>query len=542
MIKASYISSINRVKIECPFQEKDVVKDLGARWDKIEKYWYFPYPTYEIFKALKSNGVHFSSALQGLMDDLRYKEDTVKKIKMASPTDLPTFKEIKNLFAHQTKTVMFGRFRDSYADLSDCGTGKTISTLSVLKERIDKNPNYTVLVVAPKTIIMSGWVEDCAKIYPEISIVAAIGTKNQNLKAFQDDDANIYVTNYETLHQDFGFETAGIDCIVFDEAVKLKNPSAGWTKRAIKLSKVINDKIIISGLITPNNLLDIYAPFTILEPDILYKSFYQFKSKFFTPDPFSYMNKSMVPKKGAHDAIAKRIERLIIRHKKEDCLDLPDKTHIVREIPMTKEQQGYYNEMAKTFIVEIGDEKIRATSAGVKLQKLAQITSGFLYSNEEDVAMQQFHSAKTKELKHLLEGDLSNEQVIIFCNYKAEIHILRDMFPDSAFIYGGQTTSEQEHEIQSFKNNDKRILCANIKASKYGLTFTNCSTIIYFSMSYSLDDMYQSQERIHRIGQEKRCTYIYMLAKGSVDKRVLSAIKRKETLNQLILNIIEEMK
>ena len=179
MIKASYISSINRVKIECPFQEKDVVKDLGARWDKIEKYWYFPYPTYEIFKALKSNGVHFSSALQGLMDDLRYKEDTVKKIKMASPTDLPTFKEIKNLFAHQTKTVMFGRFRDSYADLSDCGTGKTISTLSVLKERIDKNPNYTVLVVAPKTIIMSGWVEDCAKIYPEISIVAAIGTKNQ---------------------------------------------------------------------------------------------------------------------------------------------------------------------------------------------------------------------------------------------------------------------------------------------------------------------------------------------------------------------------
>ena len=156
--------------------------------------------------------------------------------------------------------------------------------------------------------------------------------------------------------------------------------------------------------------------------------------------------------------------------------------------------------------------------------------------------MQQFHSAKTKELKHLLEGDLSNEQVIIFCNYKAEIHILRDMFPDSAFIYGGQTTSEQENEIQSFKNNDKRILCANIKASKYGLTFTNCSTIIYFSMSYSLDDMYQSQERIHRIGQEKRCTYIYMLAKGSVDKRVLSAIKRKETFNQLILNIIEEMK
>ena len=491
---------------------------------------------------LKGKGVQFSTAIQGTMNELRLKEDTIKKIKYAVPTDLPTFKEINNLFAHQTKTAMFGRYRDSYADLSDCGTGKTIATLTVIKERIDKNPNYTVLVVAPKTIIMSGWLEDCMKIYPEISIAAAIGPKNQKLKAFQREDTSIYVTNYETLHQDFNFEEAGIDCIVFDEAVKLKNPSAGWTKRAIKLSKIISDKIIISGLITPNNLMDIYAPFTIIEPDILYKSFYQFKSKYFTPDPFSYMNKSMIPKKGAHDAIAEKIERLIIRHKKEDCLDLPEKTHTIREIPMTKVQQDYYNEMAKTFIVEIGDEKIRATSAGVKLQKLAQITSGFVYNNTGDLEMQQFHSAKTKELKHLIEGELSNEQVIVFCNYKAEIYILRDMLPDAAFIYGGQTTSEQEHEIQSFKDNNKRILCANIKASKYGLTFTNCSTIIYFSMSYSLDDMYQSQERIHRIGQEKPCTYIYMIAKGSVDKRVLSAIKRKETLNQLILNIIEEMK
>ena len=145
-------------------------------------------------------------------------------------------------------------------------------------------------------------------------------------------------------------------------------------------------------------------------------------------------------------------------------------------------------------------------------------------------------------MKNIVDGELIGEQILIFCTYRGEIEMFRDMYPNEAFITGGQNTSEQEDAIQKFKSGECRVLFANIKASKYGLTFTNCNYVIYFSLSYSLDDMYQSEERIHRIGQEDVCNYIYLMAEKSTDKRVYNAIKKKQNLNDMMYSLINEYK
>tara|TARA_R100000458_G_scaffold27757_1_gene25360 strand:+ start:5929 stop:7551 length:1623 start_codon:yes stop_codon:yes gene_type:complete len=529
-----------KILLESNFSEKDKIKSAGAYWDKNNKVWYFPFATYSVCKKLKKIGAEFDLYLLKKENELALLEDESNKVKVAYYDDLP--KSNTSLYAHQNKTLLFGKARGSYADLSDCGTGKTISTLAVINEYLKNDKDFKTIVLAPKSIILSGWVEDCEKAFPDIKIQPVIGSSIKKLEAFQQ-DANIYVTNYETMHKDWGLEKSGLNMIVCDEAVRLKNPNSKWTKAITELALKVDHKIIISGLITPNNLQEVYAPFNIIEPGIFGKSFYQFRHNYFTPNPFSYMNKDWVPKKDTYSRLTKEMERLIIRHNKNECLDLPDKTHTIREIPMSSEQKKHYNRMAKEFITEVEGESVQAVSAGVKLQKLSQITSGFLYTEKEDgVDFTEFQSAKKKELVNILEGELIDEQVIVFCTYKSEISIFRELYPEASFITGGQSSHSQREEINKFKDGTSKYLFANIKAAKYGLTFTNCSNIIYYSLSYSLDDLYQSQERIHRIGQTKTCSYIYLLAQNTVDKQVYNAVLKKQSLNDMIYTMIEEIK
>ena len=529
----------NKVLFESEYSDRDILKNAGCQWDVKEKTWYLPFPIYSSLRELEEKGLVFFNELKKIYLDMHYKEDLSLKVQRAGYDDLPVLDVGIKLYLHQNKTLHLGKVRDSYADLSDCGTGKTISTLAVINDHLKNNLKFTTLVICPKSIILSGWVEDCNKAFPNMSIQPVIGSFNKKIEQFST-ESNIYVTNYETLNQDFDFLSAGIDMIVFDEAVRLKNPYAKWTKKAMKIVNHVKHRVIISGLITPNNLMEVFAPFSIVEPGILGKSFYQFRDKYFTPNPWSYMNKEFVPKKKSIEQITKKIERLVIRHKKSDCLDLPEKIHTCKYIPMEKEQRKVYDVMLKDMIVELQDEMVTAVTKGVVLQKLSQITSGFLYKKDSEAFYFKFATAKLKELKNLLEGELIDEQVIIFCTYKGEISLFREHFPQSSFIYGGQSSDEQEREIRDFKNGDKKLLFANIKAGKYGLTFTNCSYVIYYSLSYSLDDMYQSEERIHRIGQEKTCNYIYLMADKSTDKRIYNSIRKKQGLNDMVYKLIED--
>ena len=369
-----------------------------------------------------------------------------------------------------------------------------------------------------------------------------MGKKQDKIDAFNS-GANIYVTNYETLNQGFNIPEGFFDILVCDEAVKLKNPNAKWTKNITKISKTIKHKIIISGLITPNNLMEIYAPFNIIEFGILGKSFYQFRSKYFTPNPYSYMNSEWIPKKNAESDIMKKVERLVVRHKKSECLDLPDKSHMLREINMSPEQTRDYKKMEKEFILELSEGNVTAVNAGAKIQKLQQISSGFIYAQDEEGKRltKRLHNQKFKELQGMLEGELINEQVIVFASYQAEIDIFRSHYPNESYIVGQQKTSDQEENIKRFHSGESRILFANVQASKYGLTFTNCNNVIYYSLTYSLDDLYQSQERIHRIGQTKNCNYIYLIAKDTIDKKIYQAVTKKQSLNDMLYNMIEDI-
>ena len=142
-------------------------------------------------------------------------------------------------------------------------------------------------------------------------------------------------------------------------------------------------------------------------------------------------------------------------------------------------------------------------------------------------------------MQSIIHGELATEQVLIFTNFKAETRLFKDKYPGESFIYGGQCDTEQTEMINAFRSGKKRLMFASVAAAKYGLTFVNCSHVIYFSLNYSLDDFAQSQDRIHRIGQTRNAHYIYLLNKGTVDVQIHNALMKKKKLNELIIELIE---
>ena len=442
------------------------------------------------------------------------------------------------LYTHQIETFDFGVRLGSYADLSEMGTGKTIASLTVFDYLYSKDKNFKAIVVAPKTIITSGWLADANKAYPQMKIIAVIGSTEKKLEAFNE-DAVVYVTNYETFHQNWDLGDDW-DAILCDEAVKLKNHRAGWTEAITKFSKTVPIRIILSGLITPNNLMEIYGAFNFLYPGCLGRTYWEFRGRYFTINPFSHNNTEYIPKPGAEEAIMKVLRPFIIRHTKKECLDLPEKIHTVRHIEMTGKQAKYYKELERNAVVELEDATVGTAHKAGLLMKLAQVSSGFIYDEKRDVHT--FNSAKTDELASILNGELAGEQVLIFCNFRGEIKFFKEHYPDASFITGGQKTEDQEKNITNFKNGTNRLCFANISASKYGLTLINTSNVIYYSLNYSLDDYAQSQDRIHRIGQTKTCNYVYLLStcgKKTVDHRIYDALMGKKSLNDLIISMIE---
>lgn len=442
------------------------------------------------------------------------------------------------LFSHQEETLQFAKDSNGrYIDGSSMGVGKTLSTLAYVSYLHESNPSLKVIVVAPKSIIITGWVADCHKFTPHLHIVACVGTKKQKLDAFNS-TGTIFVTNYESFHGKFNFEDEGYDVICCDEAVKLKNHSTRWTKEITRLSRHIPKVILLSGLLTPNNLQEIYSPVNIVEPGLLGKSFWGFRSHFFTPNPYSFQKKEWMPKQGAERAITDLVKPYVIRHTKDECLDLPDQIFMKREVEMTKRQRAYYLQMKKEMVLSLKDGNVPATTKATVLNKLCQISSGFIYDPEKKT--HHLESSKLKELDDIIMGELQNEKVLIFYTYKGEVDVFKKKYPKASFITGGQNAEDQARAIQDFQEGDVRLIFASVSAAKYGITLTACSNVVYFSMNYSLDDMEQSKARVHRIGQTRVTNYIYLLSKNSVDNRIYNAILKKQTLNDIINGLIEE--
>lgn len=236
-----------------------------------------------------------------------------------------------------------------------------------------------------------------------------------------------------------------------------------------------------------------------------------------------------------------RINPFIFWAKKKECLTLPPQVDEKRYIELTPEQRKYYKEMKDDLITWIKDKAVTATIALAKLMKLREINAGFCFSEKGLVTIGK--SAKLKELMNIIE-EAGNQPLIIWGCFKWTIetiyNALIEKYGEGSVVTLYSGTKDHNKSIRDFKEGRTRFLVANPASAAHGLTFINSSTQIFYELDYSHERHTQARARIHRIGQKNKCTYIYILARDTIDEDILLALQKKENMEKVVYTMLTE--
>lgn len=408
---------------------------------------------------------------------------------------------------------------EGYGMFMDTGTGKTVCALEIAKH-LGKT-----LVLCPLSVIETAWIDDCHKFYPDLKIVNCWGeNRKQRYKALET-NSDVYVMNYESF-KILKNEIAkmNFECMIVDESSAMKNMTAQITSEILSMIDIIPRRYVLSGTPNPNSNLELFPQMKFVLPDLFGSSFYGWQATYFhqdMTDPHKWYQTQE-----DKERLFSRLSEGSVFLKKEECIDLPPKIFQIREYTMCKKQEEYYMDMVNNIRDNINQwSKFEFTA---KLMKLREILSGFVIN--KDGTISEFKSNKTEVLKQAIE-EIGDKSIIVWCQFQYEIETLAKEFDGVALT---SKTKDRNQIIRDFKDGKIHLLFTHPKLLGKGLTFTNCTYNIYYSVSFSYEEFAQSQDRIHRIGQDNRCTYIILQAKNTIDETIYKCLRRKK-------NVVDEL-
>jgi SNF2 family DNA or RNA helicase len=289
--------------------------------------------------------------------------------------------------------------------------------------------------------------------------------------------------------------------------------------------------------------MDLYSQMDFLNPRILgFKSYYAFQGRYAV-----VQRRTM----GAHsfnhivgfrrlDELTEKLQEHSYRVRKEDCLDLPDKVYVKREVELTKEQTSAYTQMKHLALARLGNGELATTqNVLTQIMRLQQICCGHLTDDDGTI-----HEVKSNRLSSLLDiCDEIQGKAIIWATWSMDIRsiteALRDRFSVLSVspLHGETPDSERQQIVESFQDrqSELRFIVGHPRTGGFGLTLTAATTVIYYSNSYDLELRLQSEDRAHRIGQTNKVTYIDLISPKTIDEKIVSALRGKIKIADQIL-------
>jgi SNF2 family DNA or RNA helicase len=243
------------------------------------------------------------------------------------------------------------------------------------------------------------------------------------------------------------------------------------------------------------------------------------------------------------EELSESLKAFSYRILKENCLDLPNKIYMEREIQLTSEQERLYEQMRQEALATLNGKTVTTMTALTQLMRLHQITCGHFAA--DDGSIQEVKNNRLAELLDVL--DEIEGKAIIWAHYQHDVKnifkLIEDKYgPGSVVHYYGKTLPEQrDYAIKNFKDNDKvRFFVGTPQTGGYGITLVQASTVIYYSNGYDLEKRMQSEDRAHRIGQKKKVTYIDFIAPNTIDEKIRKALRKKINIASKVMG--EELK
>jgi len=451
------------------------------------------------------------------------------------PIKSPVVNKHLTLKTHQQLGREIAEIRDKYCFFFDTRTGKTPLSLAIIRDDLQCHPDHKWLVVCPLILIENAWMEDAAKFVPEVKIVNChASTKDKRLKIINKarvDGTQVYVTNTESFvaYREY-FEQIGFEGCFVDESSDMKSNKSQQSKALVDFAQNLNRFYLLSGTPAPNGEYEYFMQLRAVDYYSMPSSYSKFKEYYFVNISYNPQFEKLQLRADRKDELVGLIKKYAIYVDKEDVLDTPGRTFVEVELEMPDELKKYYRKLKNELYIEIGDKQITAASAAATMNKLNQVSSGFVidtqakkenkFYGEHQQEVYTLDNYRFEALKDLLTS-FGSAQVLIWANYHAEFESIANMLGSSCkCVYGATSLADKSRAIQEFKRGDIQYLIANPASADKGLTLTNSHICVYFSLNCSYELFKQSMERIYgdRSKQPEHCMYYVLLAKKSIDE------------------------
>ena len=459
-------------------------------------------------------------------------------------------------YAHQMTALEKSWNKETYAYFMEMGTGKTKVLIDNLAMLYDKGKVNGALIIAPKGVVGTWYTNELPTHLPDhIENVTVLWQPNITKKQqesldtlFQEGEGlHILIMNVEAFSTEKGklFAAKFMSChntlMAIDESTTIKNPSAKRTKNILALGKEAKYRRIMTGSPVTKNPLDLFSQCYFLDPFLLdFHSYYSFRNRYAEMKTMHAHGRSIqIVSKFRHlGELSESLQSFSYRVLKEDCLDLPDKIFIKRQITLTPEQRKLYDQMKKQALAILEGKVSSTKNSLTQLMRLQQITCG--HFTDDTGKTQPIANNRISELMNVLE-DVEGK-AIIWAHYQYDMkHIMQEIEkvygPGSMVDYYGLTPKEvrQDH-ITKFQNDPKcRFFIGTPSTGGYGITLTAANTVIYYSNGYDLEKRLQSEDRAHRMGQKKPVTYVDINAEDTVDEKIVKALRKKIDIASQVL-------
>lgn len=398
-----------------------------------------------------------------------------------------------------------------------------------------------MLIVAPLSIL-SVWEAEFAQFaafdYALAVLTGDSAKKTDTLRHMNGAALQVAVVNYESAwRMEQELAAWGPDLIVCDEGHKIKTHNISASKAMHRLGAKAGYRLLLTGTLITNKAIDVFSPYKFLNPTIFGTSFYAFRSRYF--DMVGYGNHTPVLKRSMEAELSARLHSIAYRAAKADCLDLPETTDVVRQVELEPAARKIYRSLVKESFAELASGEVTAPNVLTRLLRLSQLTGGFLGSDENS-AVQQISSAKLSAMEDILESAVAEGQkLVIIARFLPEIRAICKELDRRGLRYACITGEVQDRaaQVAQFQNDpDVPVFVGQIATAGLGLTLTAASTMVFYSLDYSMSNYEQAKARIHRVGQRNPCTYIHLIAKGTVDEKVLTALRNKADLAKALVD------
>lgn len=445
----------------------------------------------------------------------------------------------KPLFAHQKQSLSMLANNKRVLDTSDPGTGKTRVEVEDFARRRRKGGGCA-LVLATKSLLDTAWRLDFNEFASDMGVVTAYA--HNRAEAFAA-TADVYTTNHDAVNwlakQPASFFKK-FDTLIVDEGTAFKHHTSMRSKSLAKIVKYFPYRRILTGTPNSNGILDLWHLLFLLDDGArLGKSFYAFRAAACVPVQVGLSAKAIkwVDREGIEAVVATMIRDITIRHRFEDCVDIPENFRHAKRFKLSKKHVQAYQDMEEFRIVQIKKTKITAINAAVVANKLLQIASGAVYNDDDDYSL-------IDSERYQLVLDLVEERAhsIVFFQWKHQ----RDELVKEAErrhisynVFDGSVKDTGRAEIiADFQAGKYQVLFAHPRTAGHGLTLIRGTATIWAGPTYNLEWFLQGLKRIHRIGQTQRTETIVVVAEETIDERVWHVLQHKDANMGMLLDCL----